>query len=83
MKIDYGNYPLTQSMFTNGKALLDANHIQDIWETRKPGCLPEITGVSVPQVSIREPVYKIFMQLDENRKIIKLECQCRQGESGM
>ena len=70
-------------MFDNGRALIVAEHIQDIREVKKPGCLSEILAYSIPQVKIRQPPYNIFMQLDDDRKIIKLECQCPQGDPGM
>ena len=82
-KIQHEHYPLTKSMFDNGRSLIEAKHIQDIREVKKPGCLSEILAYSIPQVKIRQPPYNIFMQLDDDRKIIKLECQCPQGDPGM
>ena len=82
-KIQHEHYPLTESMFENGRALMVAKHIQDIREVKKPGCLSEILAYSIPQVKIRQPPYNIFIQLDDDRKIIKLECQCPQGDPGM
>jgi hypothetical protein len=82
-KIQHEHYPLTESMFQNGRALIVAKHIQDIREVKKPGCLSEILAYSIPQVKIRQPPYNIFIQLDDDRKIIKLECQCQQGDPGM
>ena len=63
-------------MFKNGEQLVKSNHIRNVTETRKPNCPVEIEGISIPQVKIRNAPYKIFMQLDSERKIVRMECKC-------
>ena len=61
--------------------MLAAGHIRKVRELRTPGKLPEIVAESVPQTNVREKPYRIYMDLDENRKIIKTKCDCRDGVS--
>ena len=78
-KIEWKHLEFGDNATTLGQALLDAGHIQDIREIRKPGSLPEIEAYCVPQTNVREKRYKINMDLDEKRKITKTKCDCRDG----
>jgi len=77
--VDWTNLDLRQSMFKNGEELVKSNHIRNVTETRKPNCPVEIEAISIPQVKIRNAPYKIFMQLDHDRKIVQIECTCAGG----
>ena len=77
--VDWKHWPFGESNIDNGKALVDAGHVQNVKEVDKPGSLPVITGICIPQTNIREPPYKLFMEIDLDRKVTKLECGCRDG----
>ena len=80
-KVEWKHITFGDNAETLGRALLAAGHIRKVRELRTPGKLPEIVAESVPQTNVREKPYKIYMDLDENRKIIKTKCVCRDGVS--
>ena len=67
---------LTEGMFTNGRELINANHIRNVTENLT---LSEITDICLPQTNIREVPYKLFLKLDKDWKIIRKECKCDWG----
>ena len=78
-QVEWKHWPFEKSNIDNGIALVDAGHVHNVKEVDKPGSLPVITGICIPQTNIREPPYKLFMEIDVDRKVTKLECWCRDG----
>ena len=67
---------ITEGMLDNGKALITANHIRNVVDNLT---MLEISGIALPQTSIREDPYKMFLNYDENRKVIRKDCKCDWG----
>ena len=67
---------ITEGMLDNGKALITANHIRNVVDNLT---MSEISGIALPQTNIREDPYKMFLNYDENRKVIRKDCKCDWG----
>jgi hypothetical protein len=78
-KVEWKHLKFGDNGMNLGRALLVAGHVRKVKEIRMPGKLPEIEGECVPQTNIREKPHKVFMDLDEKRKIVKTRCLCRDG----
>ena len=75
----WDHWPFGAANVDHGKKLVDAGHILNVKEVDKPGSLPVVTGICIPQTNIRDSPYRIYMELDVNRKVSKLECLCPDG----
>ena len=49
---------------------------------RKPGKTPEITGYCIRQASVTETAFRVTIQLDHDRKVTSLDCNCDGGPEG-
>ena len=79
--VHWQNWLFGDANVVKGKALVEADHVFNVKEVDTPGSLPVITGFCIPQTSVRQNPYKLFMELDVNRKVCKLECDCPDGVS--
>ena len=77
--VQWKHWPFEKSNIDNGEALVEAGHVTRVKEIDKPGSLPVITGICIPQTSVRKDPYTLFMELDIDRKVCKLECSCEDG----
>lgn len=80
--VSFDHLPLRSGQKTLGKGLYDAGHVQCVKEVRKPGRNPEITGYCVRQASINESAFRVTLQLDHERKVTSLDCNCHGGPEG-
>ena len=70
-----------QTLWKNGRKLLDAKHLYDVTEVQEPGKPIRITGKCVRSCSVNEK-WSVEVELGENRIISSAHCSCWIGEFG-
>ena len=80
--VSYDHLPLRPGQKKLGQDLYEAGHIQCVKEVRKPGKTPEITGYCIRQASVTESAFRVTIQLDNERKVTSLDCNCDGGPEG-
>ena len=81
--VSYDHLPLRDGQKKLGQDLYEAGHIQCVKEVRKPGKTPEITGYCIRQASVTESAFRVTIQLDNDRKVTSLDCNCDGGPSSL
>ncbi len=62
----------------SGRDLLDGHHLHEVQECQE-GDQTYIRAACVPEMSVRQPAYKIEFQVDKNRQVSDARCSCVAG----
>ena len=76
------NFEIRKELLNKGEKLVEAGHIQEVQESRRPGFPVDINAICIPQTCLSNSPYKLELTLDSKRRILRGHCKCIAGGDG-
>ena len=80
--ISLENFEIRKEQLIKGERLVEAGHVQEVQEKKRPGFPIDINAICIPQTSLSNPPYKLEITLDSKRRIRRAHCRCIAGGDG-